>query len=265
MSTEVKQSESYKKQYAKLDGIMRERVARTIQKLIANPHLPGLNLERLQSANSKVFSVRVSRKYRLIFKYSRSGDVYLLSIANHDSAYKKTVLHYFMLPSGVKPHEDDGETMKMFQSHINLDVICAELSQIIRESNLSDGEISLYVTELIRRILQGGTEGKAPSIPGGDQATSQQGRGINVIPSKAKGSCCELLLAFCFDSDSFNDRLREIAYHAGIHCPDTKLVILVTSQWINKDWKKNHEKAFADLNAKIVIYFAGLGTLTRIA
>ncbi len=60
-------------------------------------------------------------------------------------------------------------------------------------------------------------------------------------------------------------RTREVAYHAGIHCPETKLVILVTSQWNPKEWKKSHEKAFADLNATRLIYFAGFGRLVRIA
>jgi hypothetical protein len=88
---------------------------------------------------------------------------------------------------------------------------------------------------------------------------------INVIPSEAVGSCQSILIAFCFDGDPFNDRFREIAYHAGIHCPDTtKLIIIITSHWNAKDWKKNHEKAFADLKAMKIIYFAGFGRLTRI-
>lgn len=71
-----------------------------------------------------------------------------------------------------------------------------------------------------------------------------------------------MLLGLCFDQDNLDDRLRDIAYHAGIHCGETKLVVIVTSQWDPKKWKK-HEKAFADLNAKVVIFVAAFGKLAR--
>jgi hypothetical protein len=71
------------------------------------------------------------------------------------------------------------------------------------------------------------------------------------------------LLAFCFDGDSFAKRLREVVYHA-VHCPDTKLVLFVTSKWEPTEWKQNHEQAFADLGAEVVIFLATFGRLTRI-
>ena len=87
---------------------------------------------------------------------------------------------------------------------------------------------------------------------------------INIIPSDLKGPCRDVLVAFCFDGDSFNDRLREVAYHAGIHCPEKKLIVLVTSRWNPREWKKNHEEAFANLIAKLAVFFVGFGKLSRI-
>ena len=84
-----------------------------------------------------------------------------------------------------------------------------------------------------------------------------------MIPSEHEGECREVLLGLCFDQDNFDGRLREIAYHAGIHCEKTKLVVFVTSQWDPKKWKK-HEKAFADLSAKVVIFLTAFRKIVRI-
>src|SRR5262249_50863322 len=119
------------------------------------------------------------------------------------------------------------------------------------------------VAGLLRDTISGtageGTEGKA-------RVHNPQGISgpINVIPSEHKGACRQVLLGFCFDQDNLDDRLREIVYHAGIHCQEeTKLVVIVTSQWDPKKWKK-HEKAFSDLNAKVVIFLALFRKLVRI-
>ena len=88
---------------------------------------------------------------------------------------------------------------------------------------------------------------------------------INVIPSEPGHECRQVLVAFCFDRDNLGDRLREIVYHAGIHCREqTKLVMIVTSQWDPTEWKKKHEKAFADLDARVAIFLAAFGKLVRI-
>jgi hypothetical protein len=40
--------------------------------------------------------------------------------------------------------------------------------------------------------------------------------------------------------------------------------VIVTSQWDPTEWKKNHEEAFVDLNAKVVIFLAAFGKRIRI-
>jgi hypothetical protein len=258
----IERSDCFKRQYDELDGVLRERVEKTIQKLIENPNLPGLKLERVQGASRNVRSVRVNRKYRIILECLDSAGMRLLTVANHEPAYREGVLHFLSFDGKDHIRPDEFERLNMFEPHIRPYNIDDQLPQIIRDSNLSReyDQIGSYVSRLIAQTVEGGTDGKARI-----ESSQHRAGPINVIPSDVEGVCHELLVAFCFDGDSFNDRLRDIAYHAGIHCPDTKLVILVTSQWINKDWKKNHEKAFADLNAKVVIYFAGLGAMTRIA
>jgi len=111
--------------------------------------------------------------------------------------------------------------------------ILEDLRSVLEEAKVSEvpNENICSIADLIVSTVADGTKGHARPLP-------QQGveYTINVIPSEVTDGCRDMLVAFCFDADSFNERLREVAYHAGIHCPHTKLVILVTSQWKPIDW-----------------------------
>jgi hypothetical protein len=136
------------------------------------------------------------------------------------------------------------------------------IDELVRDAQVS-GEVQ-NIAGVLRRLISAtvgeDTSGKAQIL-----GSQDVGGPINVIPAEGQGECRQVLLGFCFDGDKFGDRLREVAYHAGIHCPETKLVVMVTSQWNPTEWKKNHEEAFADLKAKVVIFIAGFGTLVRLA
>ena len=135
-----------------------------------------------------------------------------------------------------------------------------ELEELVRQAEISDNapDIAGLMRHVISATVSEGTAGKA-RVRGRQTSTVL----INVIPSEHEGECRHVLLGLCFDQDNLDDRLREIAYHSGIHCEETKLVVFVTSQWDPKKWKK-HEKAFAGLNAKVVIFLASFGKLVRI-
>jgi hypothetical protein len=114
---------------------------------------------------------------------------------------------------------------------------------------------------LIINALRDGTEGKAKAQ--GPEGALPLGN-VNIIPSQVKGECKDVLLAFCFDGDSFEDRLREIVQHVGISCPRTRVVILTTSQWNPKVWKRKYEEAFTNMQPCVAIYLEGIAGLTRI-
>lgn len=262
----IEASAGFQKAYKRLDRLLRERVELTIQKLATDPTLPGLHVERVRGASENVRSCRVTKGMRVIYETTSTGTVRLLCIGNHDVAYRKGVF-YWMLSRLVEeeiPTENFGRfaMFQRYRAHIG-EEINKDLSEVFSEAHVSEN-IAGTVIELIKKAIDSGTEGKAR--PPHDQEPWPEEAMMNVIPSAMKGPCREVLVAFCFDSDSFNGRLREVAYHAGIHCPDTKVVVLVTSQWNAKAWKKNHEKAFGDFGGTVVIYFVDIGgKLTRIA
>jgi len=117
------------------------------------------------------------------------------------------------------------------------------------------------VEQDIADALQSGTEGRAKSRIA---STASGSANYNRLPSNTTGPCTPFLLAYCFDGDSFNGRLNEIANHAGILCPDTQEVLFITTQWKPRDWKKI-ETSFGKLGAHVTILLVARGELIRIA
>lgn len=113
------------------------------------------------------------------------------------------------------------------------------------------GERRYNIAPIISNILEGGTKGKAESRIEGmkDRLANQD---INVIPADGEGRCCPVLLAFCFDGDKLYERLDEAVKHAGIHCPNTSLVVFVTSHWKWSDWRR-HEREVRRIRARFVV------------
>jgi hypothetical protein len=136
------------------------------------------------------------------------------------------------------------------------------IDELVREAQLS-GEVQ-NIAGLLRRLISA-TVGEDTAGKAQVRGTQEVGGPINIIPAEGEGECQQVLLAFCLDGDKFGDRLREIAYHAGIHCPETKLVVIVTSQWNPTEWKKNHDEAFTDIKAKVVIFLTAFRNLVRMA
>lgn len=211
---------------------------------------------------ARLAACRVTKSVRIIYRLLGSDRLQLLLVGKHDAAYRAGVFYWLAAP-GVEEEipASELESFQMFTPSMNgIEEHLNELEQLVREAEISDNaqDVAGLLRHLIAATVGDGTDGKARVR--GQQDVSGP---INMIPSEHEGECREVLLGLCFDQDNLDDRLREIAYHAGIHCEETKLVVIATSQWDPKKWKK-HEKAFADLKAKVVIFLAAFGKLARI-
>jgi len=63
---------------------------------------------------------------------------------------------------------------------------------------------------------------------------------INIIPTEkdSKGTCCPIVVVFCFSKNKLHERLRELVYHLGIYCrKETTRTIVITNQWDNDVWQ----------------------------
>lgn len=55
---------------------------------------------------------------------------------------------------------------------------------------------------------------------------------VNIIPSKYRGDCHEILVAICYDDDNLDDRVLKLLDHASIACAGVnRELFLFTTQW----------------------------------
>jgi mRNA-degrading endonuclease RelE of RelBE toxin-antitoxin system len=233
----TKKCPRFDRDYKKLNPALQCQVDRAIKNLSANPTCPGLNIERVQGS-SNAWSARVTRAVRIIYRLLDFQTIELLLVGPHDVAYRGARWYWIELrPVETEIPASELEAFQMFTPSSNgMQPELKEIEEIVREAHLSSEtqNIAGRLRQLISATLGENTAGKA-RVRG-----SQDVRGpINVIPAEGAGECSEVLFALCFDGDKFGDRLRDIVHHAGIFCPETKLVYIVTSQWNPTEWKKN--------------------------
>ena len=78
-------------------------------------------------------------------------------------------------------------------------------------------------------IIDGKTKEKVP-LDFGSSITSAGN--INIIPSKYRGDCYQILVAICYDGDNLDDRLLKFLDHASITCAGiNRELFLITTQW----------------------------------
>lgn len=260
MRYDVQATDTFRRSLGKLPPPLRGRVQGAIRKLQQEPWPRGLNVEPVQGASAGVRSCRVNREARVIFKLA-GPTLTLLHVGRHDPAYRKGVM-YLITEPGVNLGTLDDEEASVFEefgAHPEA-VIYRDLRELPPDWELPREAIEAAASVITGTVVEGTDRRADPDYH------SAHGAGvINVIPSDQTGPCTDVLVGFIFDKDNFGERLRQIAYHAGIHCPQTRLVVVVTSQWNPREWKNGHEEAFNDLRARVLVYFAGFESLTRIA
>jgi len=258
-------SNAYKKSYRKLSRLERRRVDTTIQKFLDHPDLGGLNFEKLSGTDEDVYSIRVTIRIRLIMRWNADGVPVLDYVGQHQQAYRRADQLYMMLADreGI-PHADFETYTPMVREPMLSGDVRMDLERQLREAKIDTpniADLAGMLDGMIEEMTWGGTSGRAGSPESPDGAG---GTWINVIPSEQEGPCTDVLLAFCFDADSFRNRLDEIHHHAGVRCPRTKLIILITSKWDPKSWKQHHRNRFADLTGRLIVLMAVEGQLTRV-
>lgn len=77
----------FKKHARKLSPASRNEMERVIDELLSGALSSGRHLEKL-SNDDQLYSVRLSRKQRLVFKLEHDRTIRLVHVGNHDLAYR---------------------------------------------------------------------------------------------------------------------------------------------------------------------------------
>lgn len=81
-------TDEFVKAYNKLSLTVQKKAEKQEKIFIKNQFHPSLNTEKLQPKNREVWSFRIDRKYRILFRFLSKNQVLFLTIGPHDWIYK---------------------------------------------------------------------------------------------------------------------------------------------------------------------------------
>ena len=85
---EILLTDEFIKRYQQLPSAIQKKAEKQEQLFRQNPFYPSLHTEKLEPKGKQVWSFRVDRSYRILFKFMDSDKVVFLTIGPHDWIYK---------------------------------------------------------------------------------------------------------------------------------------------------------------------------------
>lgn len=80
----------FEKLYKKLPLLIRKKAEKQIDYFLLDPFYPSLNVEKLSPKDKNYWSLRIDKKYRIIFNYLNQETVVFVAVGEHDWIYKYT-------------------------------------------------------------------------------------------------------------------------------------------------------------------------------
>lgn len=80
-------TKEFKKRYKKLPNTIKEKAEKQEQLFRKNPFHPSLHTEKLKPKRDEIWSIRVDKKYRIIFRFIDGETVLFLTVGSHDWIY----------------------------------------------------------------------------------------------------------------------------------------------------------------------------------
>lgn len=87
---EILYADEFVKEFKRLPRVIQKRALKQEILFKENPLHPSLNTEKLSPRIKQLWSIRVDRKYRIIYRYQEHTKVYFLAIGEHNWIYKYT-------------------------------------------------------------------------------------------------------------------------------------------------------------------------------
>jgi toxin HigB-1 len=85
---EVFLTDEFIKRYNQLPSSIRKKTEKQEKLFRQNPFYPSLHTEKLEPKGKQVWSFRIDRSYRVLFRFIEGGDVVFLTVGPHDWIYK---------------------------------------------------------------------------------------------------------------------------------------------------------------------------------
>lgn len=86
--TEILVTEEFKKRYAKLPLAVQKKAEQKEKIFCKNIFHPSLNTEKLEPKGKQVWSFRIDREYRILFRFISSNKILFLTCGHHNWIYR---------------------------------------------------------------------------------------------------------------------------------------------------------------------------------
>jgi mRNA-degrading endonuclease RelE of RelBE toxin-antitoxin system len=86
---EIIATDEFKKLYLALPVAIRKKAQKQEKIFCQNPFHPSLHIEKLEPKGRQLWSIRVDRAYRIVFRFLDSQKVIFLVVGHHHWIYKK--------------------------------------------------------------------------------------------------------------------------------------------------------------------------------
>ncbi len=86
--TAMKISGAFRKSVRHIPAEIKRKLTQVIETMARDPNAQELQMEKLKVPSDQVYSVRLSHKFRLIFRRLSCGTIELLCSGNHEIAYR---------------------------------------------------------------------------------------------------------------------------------------------------------------------------------
>ncbi|OIO19870.1 MAG: hypothetical protein AUJ37_01620 [Candidatus Magasanikbacteria bacterium CG1_02_41_34] len=83
-------TKEFKKRYKKLQRTIQAKAEKQEQLFRANPFHPSLHTEKLKPRHNEIWSIRIDKKYRIIFRFVDGETILFLTVGSHDWIYNFT-------------------------------------------------------------------------------------------------------------------------------------------------------------------------------
>lgn len=81
-------TDEFAKRYFKLPENIKRKAENQERLFRENPFYPSLHTEKLQPKNREVWSFRINKEYRIIFRFLKNNQVLFLAAGHHHWIYK---------------------------------------------------------------------------------------------------------------------------------------------------------------------------------
>lgn len=81
-------TEEFKKNFIKLPANIQKKAIKQEQFFRANPFYPSLHTEKLEPRNQQVWSFRIDKSYRIVFRFLEKNRILFLTLGHHNWIYR---------------------------------------------------------------------------------------------------------------------------------------------------------------------------------